>query len=540
MKRFFTLICIFSWALTASAQGISVASFRALPYDGTASSINGKRTDQNGEVAALIKVVTTQTDFTFEGGRLGIVDTKQEKGEIWVWVPRASRKITIKHADLGVLRDYMFPVEIEAERTYEMVLTTDEIQTIVKKKVTQQYLAFKITPPNAILEVNNELWNVDDNGSAVKFVDFGTYDYRVRASDYFPEAGKVTVNDPKNTQMVEVVLKPNFATVTLTVDAPAEIWVNNEKKGIRSWTGPLGKGIYKIECKQANHETSTISQEITPEMSGQTIKLAAPRPIYGSLNVESNPNFAKLYIDGQAMGETPKFISEILVGQHEIRLTKEGYADFIQTVTVNQNQREQVVGTLNLSEQANTKPSVDIPKVPIQYNDNKSNDISSKISSLFLGSQKKHDNFGGFHIGLGAVVTSIDLETWGGFRTELYYANYKYFPFDVNCDLVVIDGIPAADLGLGSAFVFSDKLSFNYGFGYRIGEEASAANYKLGLTWMFDNPGWGGLSYGMERPFDGVSYNTLHKVTYIFGKKPSIYTTAVVALLMGLAVAASY
>ena len=346
MKRYTLLILLMVSFLGCFAQGIAVKSFKPLTYDGTASSLSGKRIDQNGEVAALIKVVTTQTDFTFEGGRLGIVDTKQEKGEIWVWVPRASRKITIKHAELGVLRDYMFPVEIEAERTYEMVLTTDEVVTIIKNRVRQQYLAFQITPANAILEVNDELWSVDAQGSAMKFVDFGTYTYRVRASDYFTEAGKVTVNDPNNAQVVTVTLKPNFATITLSVDAPAEIWVNNEKKGIQSWTGPMGKGTYHIQCKMANHETTSLSKEITPEMNGQTITLPVPKPIVGSLNVESNPNFAKLYIDGKDMGTTPKFISEIIIGRHDIKLTKEGYSDYTETVMLAKDERKQIVATL--------------------------------------------------------------------------------------------------------------------------------------------------------------------------------------------------
>ena len=51
-------------------------SFKALHMDLTASSLEGKRVDQNGDVAALIKVVTTETGFVFEGGTLGIVDTK--------------------------------------------------------------------------------------------------------------------------------------------------------------------------------------------------------------------------------------------------------------------------------------------------------------------------------------------------------------------------------------------------------------------------------------------------------------------------------
>ena len=347
MKRYILLTFLFLTFIGVSAQSISVKTFRALPMDMTASSLEGKRVDQNGDVAALIKVVTTQTGFTFEGGTLGIVDTKQRNGEIWVWVPRASRKITILHQQLGVLRDYRYPIEIESERTYEMVLATGIVETIIKDEVRQQYLAFSISPSNATLFVNDELWEVGSDGSAVRFVYFGTYNYRVMAPNYLSETGTVTVNDPDNTQMVSVSLKPDFVKVTLKVDADAEIWVNNEKKGIRTWTGQLGKSTYKIECKKEGHETSMITKEITAAMDGQTITLPAPRPIYGALNVESTPNFCKLYIDGKDTGTTPKSIAEILIGQHEIKLIKDGYADYTETVTITKGERKQVKATLS-------------------------------------------------------------------------------------------------------------------------------------------------------------------------------------------------
>ena len=132
MKKLAILTFLLFAFTAAFAQSISVKSFKALPMDLTASSLEGKRIDQNGQVAALIKIVTTETGFVFEGGTLGIVDTKQKVGEIWVWVPYGSRKISIMHQQLGVLRDYRYPIEIESERTYEMVLTTAKIETIVK------------------------------------------------------------------------------------------------------------------------------------------------------------------------------------------------------------------------------------------------------------------------------------------------------------------------------------------------------------------------------------------------------------------------
>ena len=349
MKKSFIFVFLWLLCLGAAAQSISVKSFKSLPMDLTASSLEGKRIDQNGDVAALIKVMTTETGFVFEGGTLGIVDTQQRVGEIWVWVPRASRKITILHQQLGGLRDYRYPIEIEAERTYEMVLTTAKIETIVKEEVRQQYLVFELEPKNATLEVNDQLWSVDADGTALQFVDLGTYTYRVRAANYETDAGVVTVDDPDpdHPKTVKVKLKSNFAEVTLKVDADAEIWVNNDKKGVRSWTGSLGKGTYKIECKQEGHETSMISREITAEMNGQTITLPAPRPIYGSLNVESTPIGATIYIDGKEMGKTPRYINEVLVGQRALRLVKEGYEEYSETVSVAKGERKQVKATLN-------------------------------------------------------------------------------------------------------------------------------------------------------------------------------------------------
>lgn len=352
MKRFTLLLFFVVSICGAFAQNISVKSFKALSMDLTASSLEGKRVDQNGDVAALIKVVTTETGFVFEGGTLGIVDTKQTPGEVWVWVPHAARKLTIKHPKLGVLRDYYYPVEIEPERTYEMVLTTAKIETIIKEEVRQQYLVFELEPKNATLEVNDQLWSVDADGTALQFVDLGTYTYRVRAANYETDAGVVTVDDPDpdHPKTVKVKLKSNFAEVSLKVDADAEIWVNNDKKGVRSWTGSLGKGTYKIECKQEGHETSLTTKEITAAMNGQTITLSAPVPIYGSLNVESTPIGATIYIDGKEIGKTPRYIDEVLIGQRALRLMKEGCEEYSETVSLAKGERKQVKAVLNKQE----------------------------------------------------------------------------------------------------------------------------------------------------------------------------------------------
>ena len=131
MKRKLFLILSLFLGLMANAQNnISVASFKLLPNDMTANLQGTSRIDQNGHTCALIKVVTTQTGFTFDVGIMGITDTEQKAGEIWVWVPFGVKHISIGHPTLGFLRDYYFPCSVEEARTYEMVLITGTVETI--------------------------------------------------------------------------------------------------------------------------------------------------------------------------------------------------------------------------------------------------------------------------------------------------------------------------------------------------------------------------------------------------------------------------
>ncbi len=578
MKRFTLLIFFIVSICGVFAQNISVKSFKALPMDLTASSLEGKRVDQNGDVAALIKVVTTETGFVFEGGTLGIVDTKQTPGEVWVWVPRAARKITIKHPKLGVLRDYYYPVEIEAERTYEMVLTTAKIETIVKEEVRMQYLAFQISPPNATLVVDEKYWDVEADGSAQDYVNFGTYSWRVEAPNYHSDAGRVTVDDPNNAKIVTVTLQPNFgwievagtgnlkdasvyvdnvligrapcksealksgkhtvritkkmyatytetvtvadnettrlapsltadfAEVTLTVDADADIYVNDERKGTRTWTGPLGSGTYKIECKQTNHETSTTTKEVTAAMEGQTITLPAPRPIYGSLNVESTPNFCKLYIDGKDMGTTPKSMAEILIGQHEIKLTKDGYADYTETVTITKGERKQVKATLSAdgSTPMAVKPQEPQPVQPEQPNPQQPTTPKKETSAFFVMANAAYSIAPQTSFGL--TVGSV--KRWGWYVSLATNFNFTNSKGSFTCDdsgnwinqfvgdYEFTGGSKTSRLAAtaGLAVRISDPLYAYVGAGY---------GYR-NLYWQFSGAG-GGYAQNVDHSYQGLA-----------------------------------
>ena len=349
MKRLLTILLLLPCAMLMLAQSISVSSFQLLENDLTANTAGTIEPDQNGEVAALIKVVTTQTGFTFDGGALGIVKVRQTPGEVWVYIPHGAKKITIKHPQLGVLRDYYFPCAIDAARTYEMILVTGTVETTVKQARTSQYVVFQLTPPNAVVELNGELLQTAD-GTASKMMKFGTYGYRVNAPNYLPESGNITVNDPNNKHVVDIALKPNFSQVTLAVDNNAEIWVNGERKGTGSWTGNLGAGTYELETRLKNHRSQTVTRDIVATTEPQTIRLQAPLPIYGEADMSSTPAMADIYIDGNKVGQTPQLINNLLIGEHQYRLTRKGYADYTGTMNIREGETAQLSATLKKEE----------------------------------------------------------------------------------------------------------------------------------------------------------------------------------------------
>ena len=128
MKRLLFVVLMFAVAVSMSAQSLSLAGFRLLETDLTAITQGTQEIDQNGEVAALIKVVTSETGFSFDIGALGVVGTKQAVGEIWVYIPKRAQKISIFHQQYGVIRNYYFPIPIESGRTYELKLNVEKEQ----------------------------------------------------------------------------------------------------------------------------------------------------------------------------------------------------------------------------------------------------------------------------------------------------------------------------------------------------------------------------------------------------------------------------
>ena len=231
------------------AQNISVKSFQSLPMDMTATSVVDKRVDQNGKAAALIKIVTPETGFTFEGGTLGIVDSKQQIGEVWVWVPQGLRKITIRHHKYGVLNNFYFPLDLESERTYEMILlVAKEGESLDQMK--RGALSVKSNVP-ATFYIDDKLIGA----TPMYYADLtlGEHTVRIVAEGYSDYTETIQVEEDDLIQ-VKGILETEQGVVFKCNVPDADLYFDGKKVGKAQGKYNMKLGEYAVRATAPSHE----------------------------------------------------------------------------------------------------------------------------------------------------------------------------------------------------------------------------------------------------------------------------------------------
>lgn len=199
------LLCSFM-PFTMAQSKIEVSSFQRMENDITARVTAPKR-DQNGEICALIRIVTTTQDIMFEPDALGITARENKTGEIWLYVPRGARRISIMHNQLGVLRNFFYPDIIDRATVYEMVINTgDEVQKVPAVTNTQ-LLVIRPEPSNADIYIDGEKVPTE-NGLFTATMKKGSHSYRVEAPMYAQETGSIDLANEQ--KIISVTLKPRF------------------------------------------------------------------------------------------------------------------------------------------------------------------------------------------------------------------------------------------------------------------------------------------------------------------------------------------
>ena len=299
MKFLLFVILVMSVSL-AEAQQLSVKSFRKLENDLSARGSEG-RTDQNGDRCAIIKIVTTESGFDFDPDALGSMGSIQKKGEIWLYVPYGARRLTIRHAQLGMLRDYAYPERIEKACVYELVLTTGRVRTVVEEEIGGQWLVLTTEPEEAMVYID-EVYEAGESGRVQKFLPLGRHAYRVDYALYHPEAGQVELTSGERTEL-KVRLRPAFGYVEVTSEpeSGARVLIDGKEVGVTPYrSDPLESGEHRIEVLKAMYAPA--SQMITVT-DGHTLPVGMQLSAnYGTLTFQTDAS-SEIWINNEKKGE---------------------------------------------------------------------------------------------------------------------------------------------------------------------------------------------------------------------------------------------
>lgn len=246
------LLIMLSVTQHAEAQNkIQITSFKRLDTDITAR-ITAPLKDQNGEVCALIRIVTTNKNFIFEPDALGIVARENKLGEIWLYVPRGARRISIMHEQYGVLRNYFYPDIIEKAVTYEMEISFGDDTNIISADNNMQLLVMRPEPSTADIYIDDERMPTE-KGLFTATMKKGIHTYRVEAPMYATEAGTIDLGNEQ--KIMSVTLKPRFGYIEIysLPEEDANVYIGNQLVGKTPYKSdrlPLRDYHVKVEKTQ--------------------------------------------------------------------------------------------------------------------------------------------------------------------------------------------------------------------------------------------------------------------------------------------------
>lgn len=141
------------------------------------------------------------------------------------------------------------------------------------------------------------------------------------------------------TTTVNAILKKKAISGRITFTSnpiPAKIYIDKVYKGVTpKIVTEVGFGTHTVKveklCYGSYVDTITMTQAAAEQGS---LFVNAVLPLLGTVNTNSNPPGAKLYIDGTLKGYTPKNVCGLGSGLHEILVKKIGYADYVANVNI--------------------------------------------------------------------------------------------------------------------------------------------------------------------------------------------------------------
>jgi len=227
------------------------------------------------------------------------------------------------------------------------------------KKALVGYLAVSSKPAGARVTLNAEFLALTDFFPLEVLA--GEYTVEVARDGYRTETRTVSIA-PRATEALQVELVRTSASAFFITQPPGiEIWLDGElkattsgalapdrfeaarargldpaKASARTEVGNLSLGSHTVELRKKCYETVRTTVDL-PEALDYEIPPGHLEESLASLQLRSEPPGARIFLDGEAMGQTPRDIEGVCSGKHRLEV-KHASGKFIQDVVLGKNE----------------------------------------------------------------------------------------------------------------------------------------------------------------------------------------------------------
>jgi tetratricopeptide (TPR) repeat protein len=227
------------------------------------------------------------------------------------------------------------------------------------KKDLVGFLAVQSKPAGAKVSLNGEFLSLTDFFPLEVLA--GSYQVEITREGYRTETREVTIA-PKATETLEVDLMRTLARFAfVTEPAGVEIWMDGELRGTSSGSlapdqheaaraagleptrasarfelSNVTLGAHQLEFRRKCYETVKRVLEV-PEPADFDAPPVKLQDSVGSLQLSSDPPGALIFLDGEAMGQTPRELERVCSGKHRLEV-KHASGKFVQDFTIARNE----------------------------------------------------------------------------------------------------------------------------------------------------------------------------------------------------------
>lgn len=323
---------------------MAVVEFKKDDKDVTANTEGTIVLDRNGKKCALIKIETTEHNFSYDVGMAGIgkvvPQNADHPAEIWLYVPEKVRTIEFQHPVFGRL-EHDFGTRLKSATTYRLKLVTTggSVKSVVLDYSNRQYLKLKVYPKNATVYIQGRMEPLNNGVAEVPLV-FGNYPYRVEAANYHVEEGTIEINDPNNPHILDIRLKQAFGYLSIAGNKEydgADIFIDDKLIGKYPMQNtPLKSGNHKVMVKKKLYDPYV--EEMKMADSAYVLLNPKLKENYSLAKISvTNSKDAQIYIDGELVG-TGQWNGKIEAGRHIIEARKASHKPSEREILVVKNQ----------------------------------------------------------------------------------------------------------------------------------------------------------------------------------------------------------